>query len=337
VRIPFEGDEADFAMAVTTSWAVGLTDNSSVAMKQAIGPDWRAQWETCRSEIGELRNGPQTLDGGAALLDGVLVSWDQANESGDFETRIDAVLDTVGKLSVFDKDDVEKLKANMAELLESLELMTVDLGLSGLSATEIALDSDGDGLPDDIEDEAGTDPFDADSDDDGVKDGAETAALADSDGDGLINALDPDSDNDGLLDGLEMGVTAVAEDPDGAGPIKCTDEEEGNLSFDSDPLTMTDMTRKDTDGGGLTDDQEDLNLNGKVDPGETDPNNPLDDTNPTDFAGGGGGAGCAVVQAVPVVGNPALWYGAFLLALAGAFRKNTKRKDGRESSFPCNS
>jgi hypothetical protein len=236
------------------------------------------------------------------------------------------VLDTVGKLSVFDKDDVEKLKANMAELLESLELMTVDLGLSGFSATEIALDSDGDGLPDDIEDEAGTDPFDADSDDDGVKDGAETAALADSDEDGLINALDADSDGDGLLDGLERGVTAAAEDPDGAGPIKCTDEEEGNLSFDSDPLTMTDMTLKDTDGGGLTDDQEDLNLNGKVDPGETDPNNPLDDTNPTDFAGGGGGAGCSFARAVPINGNAAVWYGALLLVVAGTLRRKRKTR-----------
>jgi hypothetical protein len=33
--------------------------------------------------------------------------------------------------------------------------------------------------------------------------------LADTDGDGLVDALDPDSDNDGLYDGTEAGVTAA--------------------------------------------------------------------------------------------------------------------------------
>src|SRR6185369_285418 len=77
---------------------------------------------------------------------------------------------------------------------------------TGVPPTLILIDSDGDGLGDDDEIAAGTDPHDADSDDDGVPDGNEQRWNDDTDGDGIINALDPDSDNDGLLDGTEMGI-----------------------------------------------------------------------------------------------------------------------------------
>ncbi|MEO5726154.1 MAG: thrombospondin type 3 repeat-containing protein, partial [Byssovorax sp.] len=49
------------------------------------------------------------------------------------------------------------------------------------------MDSDMDGLPDDVEVAIGTNPNDADSDDDGVSDGQEPNVGEDSDGDGLIN------------------------------------------------------------------------------------------------------------------------------------------------------
>lgn len=62
-------------------------------------------------------------------------------------------------------------------------------------------DSDGDGVPDAFEQLSGTDPFDPDSDGDGIPDGID--GYADTDGDGLIDALDPDSDDDGIPDGLE--------------------------------------------------------------------------------------------------------------------------------------
>jgi len=163
------------------------------------------------------------------------------------------------------------------------------------SFSTTAVDSDGDGLSDDIEDAAGLDRLDMDTDDDGVIDGMERGALIDSDEDGLINALDTDSDNDGLSDGLEMGLTEISEDPDGFGPIKSTNVEKGAVVMDTDSATTTNMTLKDTDGGGLMDNEEDANLNGKMDIGETDPNNPNDDTNPTFATGGGGGGGCVLV------------------------------------------
>jgi clumping factor A len=70
----------------------------------------------------------------------------------------------------------------------------------------LVVDTDGDGLTDAEEAFLGTDPNDADSDDDGVRSTAASPTVADdTDGDGLINALDPDSDNDGLFDGTEPG------------------------------------------------------------------------------------------------------------------------------------
>ncbi|MDC0743416.1 MopE-related protein [Polyangium mundeleinium] len=140
-------------------------------------------------------------------------------------------------------------------------------------------DSDGDGLPDDVENQAGTDPNDADSDDDGVPDGEEPDWNVDTDGDGLINALDPDSDDDGLFDGTELGkdCTNPATDPDAQ-----------SCRPDADPSTTTDPLDPDTDNGGVSDGDEDTNLNGKIDAGERDPNDPADDSNaPTDSDGDG--------------------------------------------------
>jgi clumping factor A len=124
-------------------------------------------------------------------------------------------------------------------------------------------DTDGDGIPDEEEEEIGTDPEDADSDDDGVPDGDEPSYDQDSDGDGLINALDPDSDDDGLLDGTELGLDCSGGDTDvGAG--NCTpDADEGE--------TVTNPLDADTDGGGVRDGSEDSNLNGAIDAGETNP------------------------------------------------------------------
>jgi len=125
------------------------------------------------------------------------------------------------------------------------------------------LDTDMDGIFDDVEIAIGTDPNDADSDDDGVKDGDEPSYGEDTDGDGKINALDPDSDNDGLFDGTEMGKDCS--DP-------ATDLSKKTCRPDADMgMTVTDPLDADTDDGGVNDGAEDSNLDGKIDPGETDP------------------------------------------------------------------
>jgi hypothetical protein len=130
-------------------------------------------------------------------------------------------------------------------------------------------DTDGDGLPDDVETGLGTDPNDADSDDDGVIDGDEPKLDEDTDMDGKINALDPDSDNDGLKDGTELGLDCSNMATDGGA---------GNCTPDGDSGdTKTDPLDPDTDDGGVNDGDEDTDKDGVVDAGERDPNVKADD------------------------------------------------------------
>lgn len=140
--------------------------------------------------------------------------------------------------------------------------------------TALPLDSDGDGIPDELEDRNQngrydganeTDPYSADTDGDGIPDGVEDSnqngqldrgetdpRTADTDGDGIdddeaaefgTNPLDPDTDGDGIPDGIERD-------------------------------TGTDPTNPDTDGDGLPDGDEDLDQDGELDDGETSPTNP---------------------------------------------------------------
>lgn len=143
------------------------------------------------------------------------------------------------------------------------------------------VDSDGDGLGDQLEAQIGTDPNDADSDDDGLIDGEEPEPSEDTDGDGLINALDPDSDNDGLFDGTESGKDCSN---------AATDASAGNCVSDGDDgATLTDPLDADTDNGGATDGSEDADLDGVVDANETDPTsgNGVDDATVVDGDGDG--------------------------------------------------
>jgi MYXO-CTERM domain-containing protein len=145
-------------------------------------------------------------------------------------------------------------------------------------------DTDGDGLSDDLEIFIGSDPNDADTDDDGVPDGQEPNPTIDTDGDGLINILDVDSDNDGLYDGTEMGLDCNNPDTDPGPPSHCTpDGDDGG--------TTTSPLLADTDNGGVNDGNEDANLNGVIDAGETDPTagNGADDTDPTNIDTDGDG------------------------------------------------
>jgi len=129
-------------------------------------------------------------------------------------------------------------------------------------------DTDGDGLPDALENNWCTDANDADTDNDGILDGWE-----DVNHNGVVDAdeTDPcniDTDGDGIQDGTELGYTL-----DNIGPDTDT------LIFqpDLDPETTTDPLNSDTDGDGWGDGEEDTNYNGLIDADETNPN---DDTSP---------------------------------------------------------
>jgi len=143
------------------------------------------------------------------------------------------------------------------------------------------VDTDGDGLTDVFEGTIGTNPNDADSDDDGVIDGEEPSPGVDSDGDGLVNALDPDSDNDGLYDGTELGK-------DCSNPA--TDVTKHHCIPDGDNgATVTNPLDSDSDNGGVIDGSEDINRDGVLDIGETDPTagNSEDDQSAVDTDGDG--------------------------------------------------
>jgi hypothetical protein len=143
-----------------------------------------------------------------------------------------------------------------------------ELIVFGDPSMHLATDLDRDTILDRDEIDAGADPGDADTDDDGVTDGAEPSWSTDSDGDGLVNAVDYDSDDDALPDGLETGLTT---------PSAATDTTRGFFIADTHPGTTTLPLAADSDGGGAPDGVEDADSDGAVDPTETDPNDPGDD------------------------------------------------------------
>mgnify|MGYP000038259641 CR=1 FL=1 len=180
-----------------------------------------------------------------------------------------------------------------------------------ITVIDSSMDSDGDGIPDDVEIENGSDPNDADTDDDGIIDSQEPNALDDTDGDGIINVLDPDSDNDGLSDGTEVGITE---------PHPDTDVDEGHFIPDADPDTTTDPLNPDSDNGGVLDGDEDLNRNGAVDEGEKNPNDDIDeiDLNEDGFRDDTtlSGSGCEQQ------GNHSMLWVLFLFLGLGALRRS---------------
>ncbi|MEQ1502044.1 MAG: MYXO-CTERM sorting domain-containing protein [Myxococcota bacterium] len=135
--------------------------------------------------------------------------------------------------------------------------LAADLLLDGV---EIVGDGDFDGLFDDAEALAGTDPADPDTDDDGLTDGDELAYPTDP--------LDDDTDDDGLLDGDEVahGTLPTSDDtdgdalPDGAevglgtDPSDTDSDDDGLL--DGEELGVADPLDADTDDDGLTDGDE---------------------------------------------------------------------------------
>jgi len=159
-------------------------------------------------------------------------------------------------------------------------------------------DTDGDDIGDGEEVVPGedgyvTEPADADTDDDGLTDGDEVRGSGPLEGAGATDPTDPDTDGDGLPDGLEAGVDEPVPPgrSDGVGvPVAGSDEDV--FRPDEDPASTTAPNDADSDDGGVADGVEDASRNGQRDPGETDPNDPNDDTlAPGDRDGDGIGGG----------------------------------------------
>ncbi|MCB6615477.1 VWA domain-containing protein [Ruminococcus sp. 210702-SL.1.03] len=136
-------------------------------------------------------------------------------------------------------------------------------------------DTDDDGLPNLIEKEIGSDPYNPDTDGDNLPDGYEALTLGtdptkpDTDENG-VSDYDEDFDNDGLSNGqeYELGTGPYNEDTDGDGlkdgeeintygtdPLKVDTDEDGledgdEIYFETDPLNP------DSDGNGISDGDE---------------------------------------------------------------------------------
>ena len=131
------------------------------------------------------------------------------------------------------------------------------------------LDSDGDGIPDSIEkgvngnnpvdtDGDGTpDYLDLDSDNDGIPDAVEKGtgtSILDTDGDGTPDYRDLDSDNDGIPDAVEKGpngATPLDTDNDGTPDYRDLDSDNDGILDSVEKGTGT--TPVDTDGDGTPD------------------------------------------------------------------------------------
>lgn len=116
-------------------------------------------------------------------------------------------------------------------------------------------DSDDDGLSDDAEALAGTDPQNSDTDQDGMQDGAEATAG--------VNPLDSDSDDDGVLDGDDSFPNDLSEsvdtDGDGLGDNSDTcDVISDSSNQDTDGDGAGDLCDQDDDGDGVSDEVESM-------------------------------------------------------------------------------
>ncbi len=118
-------------------------------------------------------------------------------------------------------------------------------------------DDDNDGLSDSEEEKDGTDPLKADTDGDGVNDKQDAfpkngAESVDTDGDGIGNNADEDDDGDGLSDAEEKDKGTNSLKPD-------TDNDGVNDKIDIFPKNSTESVDTDNDGVGNNADTDDDN------------------------------------------------------------------------------
>lgn len=141
-------------------------------------------------------------------------------------------------------------------------LLTVGLGVNYYFGSS---DPDGDGLTSKEERRIGTDPYNPDTDGDGLRDGDEVRVYS-------TNPLEKDTDNDGLTDGDEVNVyktkpTNADTDGDGLNDgAEVTTYKTNPMNPDTDGDSLNDgdevntyktsPTNKDTDGDALTDGDE---------------------------------------------------------------------------------
>ena len=154
-------------------------------------------------------------------------TFSPANHYVDFSVSLDDRFHCILRAS--DVGGQEEILRNPLEDIEAGVDRVFDLGRAEPDGILVAADDpDNDGLTNQEElVSTGTDPEDADTDDDGVSDGLELEQG--------VNPLTPDSDGDGLIDGyeLERGTDPLAIDSDGDGDPDGHEEDCGSSPLDS--------------------------------------------------------------------------------------------------------
>ncbi|MBK6848426.1 MAG: hypothetical protein IPG96_13175 [Proteobacteria bacterium] len=185
--------------------------------------------------------------------DGLVDGWIDANNDGQATPAEGEDLDRNG---VVGGNETDPKRADTDGGGESDGSEVLSTRHDPLDPDDDFIDSDGDGLPDRIEDANRNGQLDA---------GETNPRLADSDGDGLSDGIE-DRDKDGEVDGGETDPRRSDSDADGLADGLEDKNHDGRLNAGE-----TDPTRADSDEDGLEDGVEDANKNGALDAGETDP------------------------------------------------------------------
>jgi hypothetical protein len=169
---------------------------------------------------------------GDRVLDSDEVMWDTSYPDSD------------GIVNIRDTDSDDDGISDSEERRGLSDIIYNDQYESDIAKPTYNPDIDGDNHPNMI---------DLDSDGDMVPDGIEPQWWGDTDNDGLDNMIDKDSDGDGLVDGFVDSVLSNGHwDPGEIG-------EDLNINGKVDP-TETDPRKKDSDGDGLNDTEEIINV-----------------------------------------------------------------------------
>jgi hypothetical protein len=249
---------ADFTLGASGSQGTGETD-AAIADTDGDG----------------LNDGDEVNGTGPLAGIGTTNPLDTDTDDGGSEDGIEVLADNTNPVSGNGNDDAAA-DPDADGLSNAQEL--------ALGTDRFARDSDNDGIDD--ADEIGNDarydstdsnPLDADTDDDGLSDGAErTGPDGQPESGDETSALIADTDGDGLADGLERGISAAIPGGNSQGSDNVaylgTNESSAAFRIDADPQTSTDPLLADTDKDGLSDGLEDSNRNGRRD-AETDPVN----------------------------------------------------------------
>ncbi|WGZ95557.1 MAG: hypothetical protein QJT81_06100 [Candidatus Thiothrix putei] len=280
--------DSDSKPAATDTDGDGLTDAEEAAL--GTNPnlaDTDGDGKSDKDEVGTNVNSPGDTDGDgiidaleSAILDsdndGVVDELDADNANPNNDSDNDGLSNDQEKALGTDplsddtdgdgKKDGDEVGANPASpidtdgdsKIDALESAILDSDNDGVvdeldaDDTTGTNDTDNDGLSNDQEKALGTDPLKADTDGDGKKDGIEVGAdpanPVDTDGDNKIDALESailDADDDGVVDERDADDANPNNDSDGDGL--------GNIS---EKTLGTDPLKDDTDGDGKKDGEE---------------------------------------------------------------------------------